>query len=95
MTGGPRGPKADKIWSDAVRLAALREALDENGQMTHRINIIANNLVRSAMDGDIQAIKEVGDRIDGKPKQAIAHSGDDENPVAVTIIERRIVKAGD
>lgn len=73
MAGKPgrAGPKSDKLWSDAVRLAALREAQDSDGQITRRINMIADNLVKAAIAGDIMAIKEVGDRIDGKAKQQI------------------------
>lgn len=70
MAGKPRGPKSDKLWSDAVRMAVLREDIS-NGQKIKRLNIIADNLVRLAMEGDMQAIKEIGDRIDGKPKQAV------------------------
>lgn len=75
-----RGPKSDKLWSDAVRIAALRMDDDGTGKKQKRINIIADNLMRAAMAGDIQAIKEVGDRIDGKPKQQLIHDGG-ENPI--------------
>jgi hypothetical protein len=37
--------------------------------MRKRLNIIADNLVRAAVAGDINAMKEIGDRLDGKPKQ--------------------------
>ena len=66
-----RGPKSDKLWSDAVRLAALRMDDDGTGKKRRRLSIIADNLCKAAMGGDIQAIKEVGDRIDGKSKQAV------------------------
>lgn len=74
----PRGPKSDKLWADAVRLAVNREGEDDEGKIRKRLNIIADNLARMAMSGDMQAIKEVGDRLDGRPAQAIQHSGDGE-----------------
>lgn len=83
------GPKADKIWSDAVRIAAMRECLDDNGKKTKRISRIADNLVRMALDGDMAAIKEIGDRIDGKPAQAIV--GDPDAPITFAKIAREIV----
>lgn len=53
-------------------MAALREMEDPNtpGKKIKRLNIIADNLVRMAAEGDIQALKEVGDRIDGRPHQS-------------------------
>jgi hypothetical protein len=65
------GPKSDKLWSQAIRMAALREMEDPEtpGEMRKRLNIIADNLVRAAVAGDINAMKEIGDRLDGRPKQ--------------------------
>lgn len=71
MTSKPRGPKSDKLWSDAVRMAVLRDGTDAEGKTRKRLSILADNLVSLAMAGDMQAIKEIGDRIDGKPKQAV------------------------
>ncbi len=65
------GPKADKIWTNAIRLAVLRETKDPNGKKTNYLNIIATQLVSKAADGDTTAMKEVGDRLDGRPAQAI------------------------
>lgn len=73
------GPKSDKLWADAVRIAINREAKGGDGKIRKRINIIADNLAKAAMSGDMQAIKEVGDRLDGKPSQALQHSGTGEN----------------
>lgn len=77
MAGKPRGPKSDKLWADAVRMAVLREEEDSDGKIRKRLNIIADNLCRMAMTGDTQAIKEIGDRLDGKAKQAVEGPNDD------------------
>lgn len=61
----------DKPWSDALRLAALTMDGDRS-----RLRKIAEQCVSAAMGGDIQAIREIGDRLDGKPAQAIEHSGE-------------------
>lgn len=60
---------------------------DGTGKKRKRLSIIADNLCRAAMAGDIQAIKEVGDRIDGKPKQAIEGAGDMGEHLAKLTIE--------
>jgi len=79
------GPKSDKLWADAVRLAAMREDFDADGKIRKRLNILADNLLKSAISGDIQAIKEVGDRLDGKPKQATEVSGPDGESIPIAL----------
>jgi hypothetical protein len=66
----PRGPKADKIWANALRLAVMRETEDQDGVKTNYLNKIAKNLVLRASEGDVMATKEIGDRLDGKPHQS-------------------------
>ena len=54
----------DKPWADALRLAVMSE---DNG--IRKLRAIAEKCAQSAMSGDMQAIKEIGDRLDGKPAQ--------------------------
>ena len=82
-----RGPKSDKFWSDAVRLAAFRQC-ETDPERRKYINLIAENLVASAMEGNMDAIKEIGDRIDGRPKQAVEHSEDQDAPLGGAAVER-------
>ena len=58
---------------------------------TRGLRAVARKLIETAAAGDIQAIKELGDRTGGKVAQAIV--GDDEaDPIrTVTKIERSIV----
>lgn len=68
----PVGSKSDKIWRDAIMRAVRRVDKDVKDQ---RLDRLADRLVKSAMEGDVSALKEVGDRLDGKPVQGIEHSG--------------------
>ena len=67
--------KSDKVWKDAIAKAIYeyREETDADGiiKKVRWINVIAAQLVRLAGDGDVTAIKEIGDRLDGKPTQSI------------------------
>lgn len=49
-------------WADALALAALRK--EPNGQT--RLNRIAEQTVRKAIAGDMSAIREIGERLDGR-----------------------------
>ena len=84
--GNQNATKA-KPWSDAIRRAlARREAGDGRD-----LNALADVLVDKALDGDLPALKELGDRLDGKPAQAVDVGGQADNPVIHEIV-RRIVK---
>ena len=50
-------------------------------------------IIRNAMlEGDLAAMKEINDRLDGRAAQSLTLSGDEDNPVAITQVERVIVK---
>lgn len=51
-----------------------------------RLFNIADRLVTMAEAGDMQAIKELGDRLDGKPAQAI--TGADGEPLTIQFVRK-------
>lgn len=63
----------EKPWADALRLAAM--ANDAEG--IRKLRRIAEKCVDAAMAGDMQAMKEVGDRLDGRPAQEATVTFDD------------------
>lgn len=62
----PVGSKSDKIWRDAVMRAVKRM---QAGDDVHALERLADKLVSKGLEGDIPAIREIGDRLDGKPHQ--------------------------
>jgi hypothetical protein len=86
--------KSDKIWRDALMIAVKRDedetqqvADDKKAPMLARI---AAQVVLDALDGEASAVKEIGDRMDGKAKQQTELSGPDGDDVPVGIAVRII-----
>ena len=69
------GSKSDKLWRDALMLAV--NGKDDKGK--RKLRALAEKTLELALDGDMAAIKEIGDRLDGKPAQAIV--GDPDKPI--------------
>lgn len=69
----------------------MRQAILSRLEQKNARDQIAAVLVDKALSGDMQAIKEVLDRIDGKSVQQTVLSGDEENPIAVREIIRKII----
>ena len=63
---------AGGLMRAALMRALRRQAEDADGTITDKAQLIANRLTDKAADGDMQAIKEVYDRADGRSAQAPA-----------------------
>lgn len=60
------------------------------------IDALADSIVAAGLAGDVQALKEIGDRIDGKVPQALIGSDDpDDAPLAIQHIGLVPVKPAD
>lgn len=69
----------ERIWA-----AAINKALEERGQKLGRMGALvelAHKLLDKVAEADVSAIKELGDRLDGKPAQSVVLGGDEDNPV--------------
>jgi len=78
-----------KLWS-----AAIHRALDKRGagDRMKALDELAEKLLANCDQGDLSALKELGDRLDGKAAQAVTVSGDEDNPLQViNKIERAII----
>ncbi len=93
-----KGAIADKSWRDAIRAAVNELRKDEDSpKKVKSLRLLARRLVDRALEGDIAAIKELGDRLDGKPTQAVQV----DQSVQITSIEMvlvgmpKVVEAGE
>jgi hypothetical protein len=73
---------------------ALRMEIAAAGEDMPALRSVAQALIGKAMMGDVQAIKELGDRLDGRPAQAIV-GDDDADPVSVRTIITGVPRAAD
>lgn len=69
------GRKGEKWWRDAIRLA-ITEKLEGDEAGRTKLRAAADALVNAALDGDVTALKEIGDRLDGKARQEVDIEGD-------------------
>jgi hypothetical protein len=77
--GNQNGAKG-RQWSEAVK-RAIRAKYGK--EWDESLQELAKQLVEAADKGDLAALKEVGDRIDGKPKQQIEASGEGGGPIVI------------
>lgn len=78
---GRSGRRVETPFRDALRLALARRDTDEGASLIR----LANNLIDKAEAGDMQAMTEIANRLDGKPPQQVTHEGG-ETPVQMKII---------
>jgi len=78
MAGPSKGSKPDKIIRDALILELNRMDSAEDGEKVKKVNRIVHKLVAAGMEGKIDAIKEIFDRVEGKATQQldVTHDGE-------------------
>lgn len=77
-----------KRWTAAIDRAIAKRSKVEG---VEALDTLAEKLLEQVDAGDVSAIKELGDRLEGKPAQSVTLSGDPDNPLQ--LVERRVVKA--
>ena len=85
--GNTYSSKENRLWANTLRRVAAQDP--------EKLRKIAEALYAKAAEGDVQAAKEIGDRLDGKVAQALALMGEDGGPVQFQQIERKIVRPTD
>lgn len=79
--GNQNAAKA-KVWTAAVeRALSARSALDRKDAL----EACATALIDKALEGDMAALKELGDRLEGKPAQAVSVSGPNGGEIPLSL----------
>ena len=63
-----QGLKTKTPWANALRIAAN----ERTPEGLRKLRLIAQKTVEMALAGNLEAIKIIGDRLDGKPSQSTA-----------------------
>jgi ribosomal 50S subunit-associated protein YjgA (DUF615 family) len=90
-SGNPAGrPKGTRNLSTILR-EMLEEEIEVNveGKKERKQfqEVIIRKLIKKASDGDIKAITEILDRVEGKAKQTVEQSGKTEQELTVRILD--------
>lgn len=79
------GRRQEKPFRDALRMQIAAAGNDQKA-----LRAVADVLIAKAMEGDMAAIKELADRIDGKVPQGV-HGEEDLPPMKVEHIIKRVI----
>ena len=89
QSGNPNGrPKSSKLFNDMLRLALA----SKTGDINDGLRVIVRALIAKALGGNMQAIKEVADRLDGRPHQSSDTKISADDPI--TSLFRKIEENG-
>ncbi len=75
---GNQNARKAKTWEGAIR----RVLAENDGE---KLRAMAEKIVNEALAGNVSALKEVGDRLDGKAAQSLTLAGDSESPLRLII----------
>lgn len=78
---GNQNAAKGKPWALAIERALAKRSRVEQ---VEALDSLAEKLLAKCDEGDLTALKELGDRLDGKAKKQKELSGPDGGPVSVT-----------
>ena len=82
QSGNPSGrPKREWTWAQELQKAVERQTADG----TPIKEGVADAVVTQALEGNVHAIRELFNRMDGMPHQAVSHTGED-GPIEIKIV---------
>lgn len=90
---GNQNGKKQRIWHAAIiRALETRDKSRLDGKK--ELDALADKLLDLVAAGELNALKEFGDRLDGKPSQMLIHNGDEDGGPVNVEARIRLVKPG-
>jgi len=77
---------------NAAKGKRFASVLEKRIEELRAMDGIVDALITKALEGEMPAIKEIADRLDGKPKQQLDVGGQEGNPL-LTAITVKLVKS--
>lgn len=87
MAGAPLGNQnaaKAKVWRSAIDRALERRTQSRTDGIKE-IDALADKLLDAVASGDLPALKEFGDRMDGKAAQSVTVGGDEDSPLRLMV----------
>lgn len=92
QSGNPGGrPKREWTWQGLLEKVG-NEVENKTGQTFK--DLVAKRLWIECVNGNVHAIKELFNRLDGMPRQPIEHSGPEGETLTIEFIEPKKAKHG-
>lgn len=91
MSGNPSGRPKSKVWTDAIKRAV--EKIDQlDPEQRPRIDLLAEALVAAGLAHEVNALQEIGNRLEGRVPQALIGDNDADPINVVNKIVREVVR---
>ncbi len=85
---GNNNAAKNKPWAQALAwMAEHYEDIESRVERGQALREIARKCFADALAGDKDARREIGDRLDGKPKQQVEATGEGGGPLTVQLIQ--------
>lgn len=92
QSGNPKGrPPKGKAMSEELRRLLARQA---SGSKRTNLEVLVANLIDMALAGQLDAIKYICDRLEGRPAQAVELGGDEARPITFVYVDGNKEKGG-
>lgn len=86
---GNQNAKKAKRWESALTRALAKVA--QGAGVEAGLDVLADKLIAAAQEGEQWALIEIGNRMDGKPAQAIIGGGEDDPAIRIEQVTLRAV----
>lgn len=71
----------------ALEKALAKQSGEDTSELIARFSVLVEcwekQIEKAKAEGDMVALREITDRLEGKPTQAVNHGGQEDNPVLV------------